>query len=86
MDSMADHAGLIQGDDSVQAAVGPIQRPSNGPSPFEVPLTAYSTQPWTNRNVDLSQWFNYGLNPKTWTLYCVEQMRLGSQVPIRRGQ
>lgn len=67
-------------DDSAQVGVGPIAvdpmtRPSNGPSPFEVPLQAYTLSPWTSRNADHAQWFNYGLSPPTWTQYAKEQMR-----------
>jgi hypothetical protein len=46
------------------------------PSPFEVPLSMYMMQPWNNRNVNLQQWFNYGLTPATWTTYCRTQMDL----------
>lgn len=53
-----------------------MQRPSNGPSPFEVSLNSYSLHPWTSRNADVSQWFNYGLTPTTWTEYAVQQTRL----------
>ena len=53
-----------------------FQKHSAGPCPFEVSLKTYPMQPWTNKNVDLSQWFNYGLNPSTWASYCVAQMNL----------
>jgi hypothetical protein len=49
-------------------------RRSNGPSPFEVSLTNYPNQPWISNNVKLNQWFNYGLNPVTWSRYCLKQM------------
>lgn len=34
--------------------------------------------PWKAPGVDLSDYFNYGLTPETWKLYCkqVEQYRL----------
>lgn len=56
--------------------VKPLARPSAGPSPFEVSLTTYPMQPWHARNADLSQWFNYGLNPSTWSKYAHEQTQL----------
>lgn len=49
------------------------RRVGNGPSPFEVSLTTYPMQPWTNKNANLSQWFNYGLNPATWSRHACEQ-------------
>ena len=54
----------------------PLTRPSAGPSPFEVSLKTYPVQPWTSKTSGLSQWFNYGLNPTTWTQYCLRQMQL----------
>lgn len=57
----------------------PLQRPSTGPSPFEVGLFSYPIQPWTNRNAQLSQWFNYGLNPATWSRYALTQISLYQQ-------
>jgi hypothetical protein len=53
-----------------------LQRSGIGPSPFEISLFSYSTQPWTNRNANLSEWFNYGFNPTTWTKYCLEQINI----------
>jgi hypothetical protein len=67
-------------DGAIQKAVviqGPLVRPSAGPSPFEVSLKTYPMQPWTARSTSgLSQWFNYGLNPTTWTQYSLRQMQL----------
>lgn len=54
----------------------PLTRPSHGPSPFEVSLKTFPMQPWTSRSSNLSQWFNYGLNPTTWTQYCLRQTKL----------
>ncbi len=54
----------------------PLVRPSQGPSPFEVSLKTYSMQPWTAKGAHLRQWFNYGLNPTTWTQYSLRQMEL----------
>jgi len=50
------------------------QKPFTATSVFEVSLTSYPMQPWTNKNVDLTQWFNYGLNPSTWSKYCIDQL------------
>jgi hypothetical protein len=50
-----------------------IQMP-NRPCPFDVSLTVYPMQPWTQKNANLSQWFNYGLNPSTWSNYCLKQI------------
>jgi hypothetical protein len=62
-----------------------LERSGVGPSPFEVSLFSYSTQPWTNRNANLVEWFNYGFNPTTWTKYCLQQMNIfhtsNAQVP-----
>jgi hypothetical protein len=46
------------------------------PSPFEISLMTYPSKPWTNRNTNLSEWFNYGFNPTTWTKYCLEQIHI----------
>lgn len=53
-----------------------MYRPARGPSPFEVSLFSYNMQPWNNRNADLRQWFNFGLNPTTWTQYSLMQIKL----------
>lgn len=55
-----------------------LEKPWNNAcaSPFEIPLDAYTMKPWNNRNVNLSQWFNYGLNPHTWTTYAHRQMAI----------
>lgn len=53
-----------------------LKKPSAGPTPFQVSLASYTLHPWTSRNADLSQWFNYDLNPASWTQYCIEQMRI----------
>ena len=66
----------ISGDDSAVLNVCRLTRPNVGPSPFEVSLFSYKTQPWMNKNVDLTQWFNYGLNPMTWTKYSIQQIEL----------
>ena len=61
---------------TVAALGAPLTRPAAGPSPFEVSLKTYPMQPWTARTSGLSQWFNYGLNPTTWTQYSLRQMQL----------
>lgn len=33
---------------------------------FDVDMTAMEDQPWRNKNVDLSDYFNYGFNERTW--------------------
>lgn len=53
-----------------------LTKPSVGPSPFEVGLASYPIQPWTNRNAKLSQWFNYGFNPATWSKYSLAQIAM----------
>ena len=58
------------------APVTDLQKPSAGPSPFDVSLMSYKSQPWMYRNAQLSQWFNYGLNPSTWSAYSVKQLEL----------
>ena len=52
-----------------------MKRPSAGPSPFDVSLGTYPMQPWTNKNANLRQWFNYGLNPSTWSTYALDQLK-----------
>ena len=60
---------------TVQRVEG-LTRGGPAPSPFEVPLSMYLMQPWNNRNVNLQQWFNYGLTPATWNSYCIQQMEV----------
>jgi len=73
---------LVQAIDSDVADANAVQRqqdykkPFHTTSPFEVSLTSFTFQPWTNKNVDLKQWFNYGFNPSTWSSYCVKQVML----------
>lgn len=50
----------------------------NAPNVFNVPLATYAFQPWGNRHPNLSQWFNYGLTPATWTAYCQQQLRMAA--------
>ena len=57
----------------------PLVKPFHSASPLEVSLTSYPMQPWTNKNVDLKQWFNYGFNPSTWSKYCIEEMAKSQQ-------
>jgi hypothetical protein len=65
----------IEIEDTTQETQILYTKPFDALCPFEVSLTSYSMQPWTNRNVDLSQWFNYGFNPSTWSKYCMEQLQ-----------
>ena len=78
---------ILQIDDDHPAAAGAghtaitiepkkLIKPSVGPSPFEVGLASYPIQPWTNRNAKLSQWFNYGFNPATWSKYSLAQIAM----------
>ena len=43
------------------------------PNIFNVPLESYAYQPWSTRGSYLSQWFNYGLTPTTWSAYATMQ-------------
>lgn len=52
-----------------------LVKPSSGPGPFDVSLGTYPMQPWTNKNANLKQWFNYGFNPSTWSTYALEQQK-----------
>lgn len=73
---MADRI-VIDDEPKQQAApVAPMKRPSNGPSPFEVSLSSYTLHPWSARSADLSQWFNYGFTPASWSAYAYQQVRL----------
>lgn len=60
----------------IEEAPAQIRRVGRGPSPFEVSLTTYPMQPWTNKNANLSQWFNYGFNPATWSRHACEQVEI----------
>jgi hypothetical protein len=51
----------------------------DAPTVFTVPLDAYAFQPWFNHHPQLSQWFNYGLTPATWTTYAKVQAVRGKQ-------
>lgn len=53
-----------------------LGRGGPGPSPFEVGLSTFPVQPWTNHNADPSQWFNYGMNPATWSKYALQQLKV----------
>lgn len=68
----------VEFDDAEIEIVKPknLKRPSSGPSPFEISLMTYPVQPWINRKVNLNQWFNYGLNPTTWTKYAISQINI----------
>jgi hypothetical protein len=71
-------------DDTWKPAAAPnaavtLKKPVDGPSMFEVGLASYPVQPWTNRNAKLSQWFNYGLNPATWSKYSLAQIAIYSR-------
>jgi hypothetical protein len=48
-------------------------RPNAHKGPFDIPLQAFALQPWNNKGVNLSQWFNYGFTPQTWEQYCEKQ-------------
>jgi len=63
-----------------------VQRPYASINPFEVSLTSYSYQPWTNKHVDLTQWFNYGLNPSTWSKYCLKQIEIQNSLNTQKEQ
>jgi len=65
---------LIEGTDDFQ--VPKLKRPTNGPSVFEVSLNSYPLQPWLHAKTNLNQWFNYGLNPTTWTRFSLQQLKL----------
>ena len=71
----AGHAGSQSGPAAAGAPKN-LSKPSAGPSPFEVGLASYPIQPWTNRNAKLSQWFNYGFNPATWSKYSLAQIAM----------
>ena len=45
-------------------------------SVFEVSLNSYPLQPWLHAKTNLNQWFNYGLNPTTWTRFSLQQIKL----------
>ena len=61
---------------AMPSAHAALKKPVDGPSMFEVGLASYPVQPWTNRNAKLSQWFNYGLNPATWSKYSLSQIAM----------
>ncbi|KAM6553116.1 hypothetical protein CsatB_013878 [Cannabis sativa] len=47
---------------------------------FEVDIDSFEEKPWKYPNVDISDFFNFGLNEDTWKDYCkqLEQLRLES--------
>jgi hypothetical protein len=53
-----------------------LGRPTVGPSVFDVSLNTYPVQPWINPKAQMSQWFNYGFNPATFTRYALRQTEL----------
>ena len=59
-----------------EMVVPKLGRPTTGPNVFEVALSNYPVQPWLNSNANLSQWFNYGFNPSSFTRYCIQQTKL----------
>jgi len=68
----------IVGDDEEVLNVK-VGRPTVGPSIFEVSLNNYPVQPWLNPRAPLSQWFNYGFNPATFTRYAMQQTNLAKK-------
>lgn len=53
-----------------------VERFDSKPNVFSVSLLSYPFQPWSNAHADVSQWFNYGLNPTTWAAYSLRQMQI----------
>ncbi|RYG96043.1 hypothetical protein EON65_55010 [archaeon] len=39
---------------------------------FDVDILALEEQPWRNKNVDISDFFNYGFNERTWMVSTLE--------------
>ena len=68
----------IVGEDG-PVVTGVLGRPTVGPSVFDVSLNTYPVQPWINPTAQMSQWFNYGFNPATFTRYALQQTRLSQQ-------
>jgi hypothetical protein len=78
---MSEHEDLdIIVDDEI--VVPKLSRPTKGPNLFEVSLNTYPMQPWTSRS-QLSQWFNYGFNPTTFTRYSIQQTKLFAESKLK---
>ncbi|GAB2300229.1 hypothetical protein Dimus_034267 [Dionaea muscipula] len=52
---------------------------------FEVDIDVFEEKPWKYPGIDLSDFFNFGLNEETWKEYCkkLEQIRLESKMQCR---
>ncbi|GAB2289120.1 hypothetical protein Dimus_023422 [Dionaea muscipula] len=52
---------------------------------FEVDIDSFEEKPWKYPGIDLSVFFNFGLNEETWKEYCkqLEQVRLESTMQCR---
>lgn len=60
--------------------------PKHERSVFEVAPEEYPTQPWMRHKAsweDSSQWFNYGMNVKTFKEYAAEQVRIDTELKKR---
>ena len=76
MDYLTNDVNIVVNDsNSTNILKASFKKPFDTTNAFQVSLTSYPMQPWTNKNVDLKQWFNYGLNPSTWSKYCIDEMQ-----------
>lgn len=50
--------------------------PPERESIFGIPLEAYTSRGWEYPDIDIAEYFNYGLKPSTWTRYAATQVRI----------
>lgn len=71
---MDNHEFLIG--EQVKSSHQMVERFGSKPTLFSVSLLSYPFQPWSNAHADVTQWFNYGLNPTTWAAYSLKQLHI----------
>jgi hypothetical protein len=56
--------------------------PDNALTIFDIPLLAYQSRPWETPNINVSQYFNFGLDPVKWAQYADRQVRIRSELKV----
>uniref|UniRef100_A0A0D9VT88 Pre-mRNA polyadenylation factor Fip1 domain-containing protein n=1 Tax=Leersia perrieri TaxID=77586 RepID=A0A0D9VT88_9ORYZ len=54
---------------------------------FDIDIEAFQEKPWRQHDVDLTDYFNFGLDEEGWRKYCfdMEQFRHGARAPAKKS-
>lgn len=52
----------------------------------EIPISTFEDRPWCLPGADITDYFNYGFNEDTWSLYCERQRTMRGKNNLQYGQ